>query len=214
MSTSEKMTIHKALCELKIIGDRIYKEQNSMPFVFVNEQTNKKVQGINLSEYIKLIESAHQSTVDLIARRDAIKRAVVLSNATTTVVVGGKQYTVAEAIEMKNHGLEFYKKLLQKMVFEMRNAKTNAENANGKNLEARADGYIRNLYGATDMKSLTQEATEEREKFIKQHTSELVDPLKLDTKIAELEKFIYEFSIDVDAALSTSNAVTEIEVSY
>lgn len=214
MSTSEKMTIHKALCELKIIGDRIYKEQNSMPFVFVNEQTNKKVQGINLPEYIKLIESAHQSTVDLIARRDAIKRAVVLSNATTTVVVGGKQYTVAEAIEMKNHGLEFYKKLLQKMVFEMRNAKTNAENANGKNLEARADGYIRNLYGATDMKSLTQEATEEREKFIKQHTSELVDPLKLDTKIAELEKFIYEFSIDVDAALSTSNAVTEIEIAY
>lgn len=214
MSTSEKMTIHKALCELKIIGDRIYKEQNSMPFVFVNEQANKKVQGINLPEYIKLIESAHQSTVDLIARRDAIKRAVVLSNATTTVVVGGKQYTVAEAIEMKNHGLEFYKKLLQKMVFEMRNAKTNAETANGKNLEARADGYIRNLYGATDMKSLTQEATEEREKFIKQHTSELVDPLKLDTKIAELEKFIYEFSIDVDAALSTSNAVTEIEVSY
>ena len=214
MSTSEKMTIHKALCELKIIGDRIYKEQNSMPFVFVNEQANKKVQGINLPEYIKLIESAHQSTVDLIARRDAIKRAVVLSNATTTVMVGGKQYTVAEAIEMKNHGLEFYKKLLQKMVFEMRNAKTNAENANGKNLEARADGYIRNLYGATDMKSLTQEATEEREKFIKQHTSELVDPLKLDTKIAELEKFIYEFSIDVDAALSTSNAVTEIEICY
>ena len=214
MSTSEKMTIHKALCELKIIGDRIYKEQNSMPFVFVNEQANKKVQGVNLPEYIKLIESAHQSTMDLIARRDAIKRAVVLSNATTTVVVGGKQYTVAEAIEMKNHGLEFYKKLLQKMVFEMRNAKTNAENANGKNLEARADGYIRNLYGATDMKSLTQEATEEREKFIKQHTSELVDPLKLDTKIAELEKFIYEFSIDVDAALSTSNAVTEIEIAY
>lgn len=214
MSTSEKMTIHKALCELKIIGDRIYKEQNSMPFVFVNEQANKKVQGINLPEYIKLIESAHQSTMDLIARRDAIKRAVVLSNATTTVMVGGKQYTVAEAIEMKNHGLEFYKKLLQKMVFEMRNAKTNAETANGKNLEARADGYIRNLYGATDMKSLTQEATEEREKFIKQHTSELIDPLKLDTKIAELEKFIYEFSIDVDAALSTSNAVTEIEVSY
>lgn len=214
MSTSEKMTIHKALCELKIIGDRIYKEQNSMPFVFVNEQANKKVQGVNLPEYIKLIESAHQSTMDLIARRDAIKRAVVLSNATTTVMVGGNKYTVAEAIEMKNHGLEFYKKLLQKMVFEMRTAKTSAENANGKTLESRADGYIRNLYGTTDMKDMTKEATEEREKFIKQHTSELVDPLKLDTKIAELEKFIYEFSIDVDAALSTSNAVTEIEISY
>ena len=214
MSTSEKMTIHKALCEVKIIGDRIYKEQNSMPFVFVNEQANKKVQGVNLPEYIKLIESAHQSTVDLIARRDAIKRAVVLSNATTSVMVGGKQYTVAEAIEMKNHGLECYKKLLQKMVFEMRNAKTSAESANGKTLESRADGYIRNLYGTTDMKDMTKEATEEREKFIKQHTSELVDPLKLDTKIAELEKFIYEFSIDVDAALSTSNAVTEIEICY
>lgn len=214
MSTVEKMTIHKALCELKVIGDRITKEQNRMPFVFANEHANTKVKGIALPEYIELMKSAYQTTVDLIARREAIKCAVVKSNAVTIVTIAGKEYTVAEAIEMKNNGMEFRKSMMQKMAWELRQAQAAAEDANGQKLQTRADGYIKNLYGATDMKSLAQEAVEERDKFIKQHTAELVDPLKLNEKIAILEKEISEFMVEVDAALSVSNSLTEIEVSY
>lgn len=214
MSTIEKMTIHKALCELKVIGDRINKEQARMPFVFANEHANTKVKGIDLPEYIELMKSAYQSTIDLIARREAIKCAVVKSNAVTMVTVAGKEYTVAEAIEMKNNGMEFRRSLVQKMAYELRQAQTAAELANGDRLQARADGYIKNLYGTTDMKSLAQEAVEERDKFIRQHTTELVDPLKLNEKVAALDKEISEFLVEIDAALSVSNSLVEIEVSY
>lgn len=214
MSTTEKMTVHKALCELKVIGDRITKGLNKMPFVVTNEHANAKIQGIPISEYTEQMQSAFQSVEDLIARRDAIKREVVKSNATTMVSIGGKEYTVAEAIEMKNHGMEYIKLLMGKMASELDRAKRTAEIANGQNLENRADGYIRNMYSTTDMKNLTAEASAEREKFIKQHTTELVDPLKVSEKIAKLEKQYYEFTTEVDAALSVSNSITEIEVSY
>ena len=214
MSTTEKMTIHKALCELKIIGDRINKSMGRMPFVVTNEKANTKIQGISVAEYAEQMKEAYQSTMDLIARREAIKCAVVKSNATTTVVVGGKEYTVAEAIEMKNHGMEYIKLLMGKMASELERAKRTAEINNGQNLENRADGYIRNLYGTTDMKTLAAEAAEERAKFIKQHTTELVDPIKVSEKIADLEKKYYDFMTEIDAALSVSNATTEIDVSY
>lgn len=214
MSTTEKMTIHKALSELKVIGERITKGLNKMPFVLTNEHVNTKIQGIEISMYTEQMKSAYQAVEDLINRRNAIKRAVVKSNATTTVVIAGKEYTVAEAIEMKNHGMEYIKLLMGKMASELDRAKRNAEINNGSALESRADGYIRNLFNTTDMKNLDDKAKAARAEFISQHTTELVDPLKVSDKIAALEKEYYDFITEVDAILSVSNATTEIDVVY
>lgn len=212
--TTETMNIHKALCELKVIDSRIEKQMNSMPMVIANEHANTKIAGVAVTDYKGLMESAYQSTVDLINRREAIKRAVVKSNAVTVVLVGGKEYTVAEAIEMKNHGLDNKRKLLNKLTDDYIRAKRAAESNNGDALERRADAFIRNLYNTTDMKNLAPEAVEERKNFIAAHTAELIDPLRISDKIAVLDKEIYEFSVDVDAVLSASNATTEIEISY
>lgn len=214
MSTTETMSIHKALCELKVIGDRIEKTMGKIPFVLANEHANKKIQGIPIEEFIAQIKSAHQSTMDLIARREAIKCAVVKSNAVTKVTVAGKEYTVAEAIEMKNHGMDFIRMLKTKLSSELDRAKRLAEMANGQNLENRADGYIKNLYGTTDMKNLTEEANAARKTFIEQHTTELVDPLKAADMVTALENQFYDFMSEVDAALSVSNSLTEITITY
>lgn len=214
MSTTETMSIHKALCELKVIGDRIEKTMGKVPFVLANEHANKKIQGIPIEEFIAQIKSAHQSTVDLIARREAIKCAVVKSNAVTKVTVAGKEYTVAEAIEMKNHGMDFIRMLKTKLSSELDRAKRLAEMANGQNLENRADGYIKNLYGTTDMKNLTEEANAARKTFIEQHTTELVDPLKAADMVTALENQFYDFMSEVDAALSVSNSLNEITITY
>lgn len=214
MSTTETMSIHKALCELKVIGDRIEKTMGKVPFVLANEHANRKIQGIPIEEFIAQIKSAHQSTVDLIARREAIKCAVVKSNAVTKVAVAGKEYTVAEAIEMKNHGMDFIRMLKTKLSSELDRAKRLAEMANGQNLENRADGYIKNLYGTTDMKNLTEEANAARKTFIEQHTTELVDPLKAADMVTALENQFYDFMSEIDAALSCSNSLTEITITY
>ena len=213
MSTNEKMTVHKALCELKVIDARINKAISATTYVVPNKHNNTKIAGMTIPDYCDQAKAAYQSAVDLIARRDAIKRAVVKSNAVTQVIVAGTTYTVAEAIEMKNHGMDHVRALMMKLTSDLNAAKRTADTENAL-LERRGDEYIRNMYGATDMKNLAPEAAKQRKEFIESITVELVDPLHISEKITALDKMYHDFMIEIDAALSTSNAVTEIEISY
>lgn len=212
--TTEKMTVHKALCELKTLDDRIKKAVDGSVFVFANKHSNTKVSGLSISDYCAEIKSAYQSATDLIARRDAIKRAVVLSNATTKVTVGGKEYTIAEAIEMKNHGIPTQQSLLNKLRNDSRKARRMADENNGEMLEMRADEYIKNLYANADMKNLSDEVKKMRADFMTSQAMEIVDPIKVADEIERLETLINTFTVEIDAALSVSNALTEIIVEY
>lgn len=213
--TKETMNVHKALSELKILDDRIFKSYGNQAFVFANKHANTKVNGVPIEEYKKEIESAFQRTTDLIARRDAIKRAVVQSNAATKVTVAGKEYTVAEAIEAKNHGIPTRREFLRHLVANNDLARKSAERANGSELEQRADAYIVSMYGKqTDAKGLSDEMRKTREDFIKAQTMEIVDPLRITEIIKKMTDELDAFTVEVDAALSTSNAVTEITVEY
>ena len=155
--TTEKMTIHKALCELKTLESRINKHVTDGIFVFANKHSNARVSGMLIAAYCEEIKSDYQRVNDLIARRNALKKAVVLSNASTVVTVGGVEYTVAEAIEMKNHGIQMMQFLLKKLERDSRMARNEANQNNGDLLESRADEYVRSLYGNTDMKNASEE---------------------------------------------------------
>ena len=87
------------------------------------------------------MKSSYDKATDLIKRREAIKRAVVLSNAVTKVTVADKEYTVAEAIEMKNHGMDFKKLLKQKIKKQYDAAMAQIITENGK-LEDKAENYV------------------------------------------------------------------------
>lgn len=214
MATTEKMTIHKALCELKTLDSRIKKAIEGSVYVFANKHSNNKVSGLSVGEYCTEIKSAYQSATDLIARRDAIKRAVVLSNATTKVTVGGNEYTIAEVIEMKNHGIPSRQTLLNKLRNDSIRARREADNNNGDMLEMRADEYINNLYANADMKNLSDEVKKMRADFMASQVMEIVDPIGIVAEIERLETEINAFAVEVDAALSVSNALTEITVEY
>ena len=212
--TTEKMTIHKALCELKTLDARIKKAIEGSVYAFANKHSNTKVSGLSVSDYCAEIKSAYQSATDLITRRDAIKRAVVLSNATTKVTVGGNEYTIAEAIETKNHGIPFRQTLLNKLRNDSIRAPREADNNNGDVLEMRADEYIRSLYANADMKNLSDEVKKMRADFMASQVMEIVDPIGITAEIERLEAEINAFAVEVDAALSVSNALTEITVEY
>ena len=212
--TSENMTIHKALCELKTLDARIEKAIAGSVFVFANKHSNNKVSGLSVSAFCDEIKAAYQSATDLIARREAIKRAVVLSNAATKVTVGGTEYTVAEAIEMKNHGIPTKQTLLNKLRNDSRKARRDADENNGEMLEMRADEYIKNLYANADMKNLSDEVKKMRADFMASQVMEIVDPINIAGEIERLEEKINAFMVEVDAALSVSNALTEITVEY
>ncbi len=212
--TNEKMTVHKALCELKTLDARIQKGIQQNPFVFANKHANSKVAGVNVGDYCKEILASYQSVNDLIARRDAIKRAVTLSNATVTVTIGGKEYTVAEAIELKNHGIPLRQMLLKRLDNDNRRARMEADKNNGDVLEMRADEYVKSLYGNVDMKGASDEIKKVRADFIAAQTMEVVDPIHVTEEMARLEKEINDFMVEIDSSLSVSNALTELEISY
>lgn len=212
--TTEKMSVHKALCELKTLDARIQKGIDESVFVFANKHSNTKVSGMNLGEYSGEIKKRYQSVTDLIARRDAIKRAVTLSNASVKVTIGGKEYTVAEAIDMKNHGITLKQLLLRKLSGDNKRARRMADESNGELLEMRADEYIKSLYGSVDMKGASDEIKKVRADFIAAQTMEVVDPIGVTAEIDRLDGEISTFTVEIDSALSVSNALTEITIEY
>ena len=212
--TTETMNIHQALVELKTLDKRIEAAINEGEWVVANKHSNTKISGVDLKEFAENIKSRHQKVASLIARAEAIKRAVVNSNAVTKVLVAGKEYTVAEAIEMKNNGVERKKKLIFRLHTDYTHAKAAADRANGPELERRADDYIRTMLGTTDVKGMTAEVQRMREEFIAAQTMELVDPIGVLKQMELLNEEITAFETNVDAALSVSNALTNIEVSY
>lgn len=212
--TKETMTVHKALCELKTMDDRIEKAIQGTTFVFANKHSNTKVGGQSIAEHCKDIEAALKSAQDLIARRDAIKRGVILSNASTKVQIAGKEYTVAEAIDMKNNGIPIQELLLEKLDSDLRTAQRAADTANGAYLDDRATEYIKSLYGNADMKGASEEMKKTRDEFIAAQTVELVDPIHATDVMERLKKDTSTFMVEIDSALSVSNALTEITIEY
>ena len=212
--TTEKMTIHKALAELKVIDDRIMNAISGATFCIANKHSNEKIKGVPVSEYEKVMQGHYDKANDLIKRRNAIKRAVVLSNAVTKVKIDEVEYTVAEAIEMKNHGVEFDKLLLTQLQTQYNRAQAEILRQNGDDLEKRAEQYVVGLYGSKEGKTNTEDFEKTKRDFITAQSFELVDPIKILDKINALEEKIAKFVADVDSILSTSNAITEIEISY
>lgn len=212
--TTETMTIHKALSELKILDGRIKKEIQSGSYCAANKHSNEKINGIPIEDFRKTVQGTYDKATDLINRRKAIKKAIVLSNAKTTVKIADTEYTVAEAIEMKNHGIEFEKLLLGTMDISYANAKLTVEKQNGKELEERADQYVTAIYGQKDGKTNSADIEKVRKDFLEANSYEIIDPINIPEKSEELRNKIDSFMAEVDSALSVSNALTEITIEY
>lgn len=217
--TTEKMTVHKALAELKIIDDRIQKAvyNSDKPFVAAYKNGADKINGIAINDYSDAMKSNYQKVTDLIKRRNAMKRAVVLSNATTKVKIGDAEYTVAEAIEMKNHGMDGMKLLLHELTSQLNVTNRVLNENSGENLEEKAEQYVLSVLraqGESADKVDTKQIQALRESYIENNAFEMLDPIGITGKIEEFDKMITEFETEVDSCLSVSNALTIIEFEY
>ena len=211
--TTEKMTVHKALAELKILDARIQGATNSGVYVAVKKNNQEKISGESVEDFKAAAKADYDRAYDLIKRRNAIKRAVTLSNATTPVKIGGDEMTVVEAIDMKNHGMEYYIHLRDVLTLQLGRAKTALEKNNDA-LQSKAEQFVTGLNAGGEVKKGSEEYTSTMNNYIKANTMELIDPLSLERKIQELDDKINAFMPEIDAALSVSNATTTIEISY
>lgn len=210
--TKEKMNVHKALCELKILDSRITKEVSGFTPCGVTKAVAQRCGSVPVPDFVNDVRSKYDSINALISRRNAIKRAVTLSNAITKVVIDGVEYTVAEAIEMKNHGLENLNYLKHRIESCYADATYSITRGNNE-LDHKADEYIKSVAGG-DKKVMPEEIQKMRDNYVEPQTLQLVDPLNSQKLISELSNEIDKFKAEVDSALSVSNAMTEIEIEY
>lgn len=202
------LTVAGALVELKLLDKRIQKAVGNS---FATYQRGKELPNgyKSVEEVTEAIRANNQSAVDLIKRRNEVKSAIVISNALTTVTVGSQSMTVAEAIERKT-SIDFERMLLQRYKVELAGALHNVDVIN-KDVEKRAEQTVQTyLQGQGDANNIEQ-ANALRQSVLDAQGAKVIDPLDLKKLISELEDRIDEFESNVDLALSTSNALTELE---
>lgn len=205
----EKVTIHRALSELKLIGAKIEKGiEEIMPSGIV--QKDKLVNGnYQKEDFEKTAKEKFQSVTDLIERRNKIKSAIVQANGLTKVSIAGQEMTIADAINLKSV-IVYKKKLVETLKKRHKTALVNLEQNNAK-VEANALQLAQVALGKADVKIGANDAQAVIEPFLKANKFELVDPIGVDKKVEEIEKKTGDFEAEVDAVLSEINAVTFIE---
>lgn len=209
----EKMTVHKALAELKTLDDRINTAIMGSVFVRANRHNNTKIFGKTIEEFKADSASSLESAMALTNRRNAMKRAVVLSNAVTQVEIGGIKYTVAEAIEMNNHGMENLVDLRDFLRDQYATAKTMVNSENGDKLVKACENYLQTMYGTKDKVS-NPDIEAAQKVYMTANSYDLVTGFDIEKVINDLTKRIDDFKVEVDSALSVSNALTVIEFEY
>ena len=75
-----------------------------------------------------------------------------MSNANTIVKIGDQEYTVVQAIDKKNHGMDFFKCLRDTMAQQLAKAKTDLER-NNDSLQQKAEQFVTGLMGSKDVKT-------------------------------------------------------------
>lgn len=212
--TKEEMTVHKALCDIKLLNKKIFKEISEIKFVVANKSTNNKVDGQTLEEFKQSIKSDYQSINSNIDRYKALTRAVAQSNAVTKIVVNGSEYTVAEAIAIKNKLIPIKQQLLDRILY-VYNKENSLVKEKNERLEYEADEFVRDKdLKKEDSKNLAETILKTRNDYYNTRKYELVDPLKVNNITKELKDEIDSFLLDIDSALSVSNANTLITIEY
>jgi len=199
-----QMSITRALAELKLTDKKInQKISELMPAVLAKEKDHSKAETMVANN-----QSLYQSIKDLIKRRDAIKRKIVLSNATTTVVIGGVTMTVAEAIEKKT-SIEFDKKLERQLREGFYTVK-NQSITHNENVDNKADNQAK---AAAESEAANPEVYKAiREMFVKDNQVNVHAINNIEQEVDRLRDSIDEFETEVDFVLSESNTKTTIEV--
>ena len=211
---NETMTVHEALSELKMLDKRIRASINRSTLCVSNKHSNQKIGGKSIEDFRQEAKSSYESIRALIRRRSAIRNALSVSNAKTIVTIGGVDYSIAEAIEMKNTGVDNYRALLEHMSYQMTSACNDVIRGNGDTLQKKADDYVFALYGSKDKGVDAETIAKAREAYIAANTIDLIDPIDIKREIDRLDVFIEQFKAEVDSKISISNALTSIEISY
>lgn len=204
---AKTMTITEALVDLKQTDKKITDKMSVLPLGVVTSKKNPTIPGgfKTQDEYRNAIRSSLQQVNDLIEYRNKLKASIVASNATTSVQVGKRTMTVAEAIERKN-SIAYTKTLQSRLNTAIENTQQKVEREN-QGLSNKADSHLAQFPNMEP-----EQLRSMREAFLENNTVYFLTDDNVYKMNEKLEKEIDDFVNNVDVALSVSNATTEITV--
>ncbi len=218
---SEKMLVTQALDERDLLVKKIADKIAKASFVDTIKPNEDKVfaKRIDKAEYAKEAESAYQQILDLTERFQKIDAAIVASNAATKITTSYGVFTVAGAISLRSRlrGLDAYdgdadfEGLLQKKMKNEYNERVRFCDSKNSQLQSTAEDMRLSILGK-DNKMKDEKPLGVVEAYVKENTTELVDPLDVKKKLEALEEKRNTLLTELDTQIKVSNATTFIEV--
>lgn len=222
MSVTEEMNITRALTELKRIGlkiEEVVATPNKYMFVTVGQGDSMRLNNstVTVEKATEMLRGNFAAIDALFKRREAIKRAIILSNANTDIMFNGTTLKVAEAIELRA-SIVPKRNLLNDMMAEY-NRVTNHVGSENAKLQTRIDAQVmeatKNIQGGADVKeTLDGIRSSISESQLKTNAVSMLDPCDLAGRIKLLRDDITAVDSELDFLLNESNATTKIKIEY
>lgn len=212
MTTITK-SVTRLLAERKALESRISKS-SQQPFIGISKGNSGtevlNYAGLTVADAAANFKGNLDKVNGLIAYYSRITSALILSNATVEVVIGGKTMKVAEAIERKK-SIIFERTLLANLINQASHTQSLIDQGNVR-VEDTIERQLVALYGG-DKAKVTPENRAELSKSIKAAQGLApIDPNNIavygNKKLEELNAFL----VEVDFVLSEINAKTEITI--
>lgn len=218
---SEKMLVTQALDERDLLVKKIADKIAKASFVDTIKPNEDKVYAkrIGKEEYAREAESAYQQILDLIDRFQKIDAAIVASNAGTEITTSYGTFTVAGAISLRSRlrgtgayegEADFEGNLQDKLTYEYNDRVRFCDTKNSQ-LQATAENMRLSILGK-DSKTKDEKPLGVVDAYVKENTTELVDPLDVRKKMEALEEKHNTLLTELDTQIKVSNATTFIEV--
>ena len=218
---AEKMLVTQALDERDLLVGKITDKINKASFIDTIKPNEDKVfeKRVSRNEFAKNAESAYQQIQDLIDRYQKIDAAIVASNANTMIKTSYGEYTVAGAIALRkrlkstgtfNSDANFEYKLMMKIESDLQKMIQFAELKN-KQLQGTAENMRLSILGK-DSKVKDDKPLEVVNAYVKENTTEVVDPLDAQKKADALKEKRDTLLTELDTQIKVSNATTFVEI--
>ncbi len=212
MSTeATTMTLHRALSELKVVDARIQRAITELVPVGLHQKDGLVNGTTKLDEFTKAATAGLQSAQDLIIRKGKLKSAIVEANGKTIVKVGGKEMTIADAINQKQ-SIAFKKQLLESIKAKLQST-TGKLNQGNEQVNKNLDAILNAALGKETAKAGGDAVDNIAKPYLEMNRVHMADPLEAQKLVETLAREIEDFESDVDAALSEINAVTMVTIS-
>ena len=218
---SEKMLVTQALDERDLLVKKINDKISKIRLIDTKKRNEEKTaeERETVEVFRKETEGAYQQILDLIARYQRIDAAIVASNAATWIETTYGNYTVAGAIALRSRlnagGMyaretaNFEQKLMKQLEQQYQSGVQTAE-ARNKVIELQAENMRISILGK-DSKTKDTKPLEVVDAYIRENTTEVIDPLDAVKKAKELGDKINTLLTELNTKIKVSNATTMIE---